>query len=287
MTKTFERLAIAILAGTLSNGVAVAGEQHTKGREATSGTAKDIFYRPQASAPSQPAQRVQSAPLALRYQILLRRGDCVSIVPAGSQFVSGDQFRLMFQSNVDGFAYIFNRGSSGRGHVLFPDPQINAGQNHISAYADCTVPSTGWFEFDRLPGIEELLVFFSSRPLTRLDGPLGGLDGLAVSGTIEQQVWQQVVTTMVETHTTKDIVFVEEGQTVVPTPPLAQRVQPASPPAQRVQPTPPVLGRPSVQLYAQPPQSRPLPNCSPATYVGNVEACPNAQLIHTISLRHN
>lgn len=276
MTKTFEKLAIAILAGTLSSGVAVAGEQHTKGREATSRTAKDIFYRPPASAPSQPAQRVQPAPLALRYQILLRRGDCVSLVPAGSQFVSGDQFRLIFQSNVDGFAYIFNRGSSGRGHVLFPDPQINGGRNHIPAYTDCVVPAAGWFEFDKLPGTEELLVFFSSKPLTRLDG-------LAVSGTIEQQVWQQVVTTMVETHTTKDIVYVEEGQTVVHAPP----------PAQRVQPAPPVPGRPSVHVSAPPQQSRPQPNCSPArwaapcTYVGNVEACPNPQLIHTIRLSHN
>lgn len=265
MTKTLETLAIAILAGTLSGGMAVAGEQRPEGREATSWTAKDIFYRPPASAPSQPA------PLALRYQILLRRGDCVSIVPAGSQFVSGDQFRLIFQSNVDGFAYIFNRGSSGRGHVLFPDPQINGGQNHISAYADCTVPCTGWFEFDRLPGIEELLVFFSSKPMARLDS-------LAVSGTIEQQVWQQVVTTMVETHTTKDIVFVEEGQTVVS----------ASSPAQRVQPAPPAPGRPSMHVSAQPqPNCPPARRAAPCTYVGNVEACPNPQLIHTIRLSHN
>ena len=265
MTKALKRLTIAILAGILPGGVAVADEKDPKGEDAImEKQAKDIFYRPPASAPSQPA------PLALRYQILLRRGDYVSFVPDGFQFVSGDQFRVIFQSNGDGFAYIFNRGSSGQGHVLFPDPQINGGQNHIPAYTDYVVPAAGWYEFDRLPGVEELLVFFSPKPLAQLDGP-------AASGTIEQRAWQQVVTTMVETHADKDIVYVEEGQAVVPAAPPAQRPQPATPA--------PPPDSPLVQPPAQQPQ--PQPNYCPATYVGNVGPSPNPLLIHTIKLRHN
>lgn len=272
MTQTLTKLTIVILAGILSGGVVVADEKDTKGKDArTEQQAKDIFYRPPASAPSQPA------PLALRYQILLRRGDYVSFVPDGFQFVSGDQFRVIFQSNGDGFAYIFNRGSSGQGHVLFPDPQINGGQNHIPAYTDYVVPAAGWYEFDRLPGVEELLVFFSPKPLAQLDG-------LAASGTIEQRVWQQVVTTMVETHAGKDIVYVEEGQTVVPATPPAQWVQPATPA--------PPPDSPSAQTPVQTPvqtpqQPQPQPNYCPATYVGNVGPSPNPLLIHTIKLRHN
>jgi len=235
--------------------------------------AKDIFYRPDPPAPAQPA------PLALRYQILLRRGDYVSFVPERYEFLSGDQFRIIFQSNADGYAYILNRGTSGQGHVLFPHPQINGGQNRIPTHTDYIVPATGWYEFDALPGVEELFIFFSPRRIAQLDRA-------SSSGMIEQRVWQQVVTTMIQTRSKdvkagkiKDIVYVEEGQTVVPAPAPPQRPQ--------TQPTPPPPPQRPQTRPTPPPPPQPMPNYSPATYVGSLRQQRAQLLIHTIRLRHN
>ncbi|MCK4340680.1 MAG: DUF4384 domain-containing protein [Phycisphaerae bacterium] len=270
MTIEPRKVAVAILLATFVVGPAVAqekpkGKQETKkvgadkSMEATGKAekqAKDIFYRPEPPAPQQPA------PLGLRYQILLRRGDYISFVPEGYQFHSGDQFRIVFQANADGYCYIFNRGTSGKGHVLFPDPRINGGRNRIPAHTDYVVPATGWFEFDRLPGTEELFVFFSHKPLHQLDHP-------TASPTIEWTVWQETIGVLIEQRTervksgdTKDIVYVEEGQTVVPQPTLPQPEQPPATPA-------------------------PQPNYSPATYVATQSNNADELLIHTIKLNHN
>lgn len=228
--------------------------------------AKDIFYRPDPPAAQQPA------PLGLNYKILLKRGDMVGFVPEGYQFKSGDQFRIYFQSNSEGYAYIFNRGTSGQGSVLFPDPRINGGQNKIPAYTEYVVPAAGWFEFDAKPGIEELFVFFSAKPLAQLDRPVQ-------QRTIEQTFWQQTVTTMIERRSesiksgkTKDIVYVEGAESV----------------------TPAVAGNPPPAQPAPQPQPQPNPGGGPVTingcasyYVATQTQEPEGFLIHTIKLNHN
>lgn len=42
----------------------------------------------------------------------LKRGELVTFVPEGYQFLSGDQFRIFFEANQEGYAYVFNRGTT-------------------------------------------------------------------------------------------------------------------------------------------------------------------------------
>ncbi len=262
------RIALAVLLGIFAVSTTVAQEalkarQETERRRAAKSTAarkqpkkqaKDIFYRPPPAASQRPT------PIGLRYQILLRRGDYVSFVPEGYQFRSGDQFRVVFQANAEGYCYIFNRGTSGKGHVLFPDPRINGGDNRVPAHTDYVVPGAGWYEFDEMPGIEELFVFFSHESQAQLVKPV-------LSVTIEQTVWQETIGVLIQQHTervecgdTKDIVYVEEGQTVVP-----QSTRP--------------------ELDEQPATFQ--PNYCPATYVATQSSDADELLIHTIKLSHN
>ena len=221
---------------------------------------KDIFYVPEAQPMAAPTP-AQPLELALKYKILLRRGDYVSIVPETFVFTKGDQFRLIFEGNATGHVYIFNKGTSGSGAVLFPDKRINGGHNVIAAHVETVVPGAGWYEFDEKPGTEQLFVFYSPKKLADLEAPVR-------TGEVQETLWQQVVTTMMERRTrsvkagtTKDIVYVEEGQTVVPEAPA-----PATPAA-------PVIAA------AQ-------PNYSTATYVGTQTSEPDGLLIHVIKLNH-
>jgi hypothetical protein len=91
-------------------------------------------------------------------------------VDAGTRFQSGDRVRFAFESNVDGYLYVVQQGSSGRWTVLFPNPRINGGRNVIRRLEPYTVPSDDWFLFDDTPGTEQVFVFLSREALTQLPG---------------------------------------------------------------------------------------------------------------------
>lgn len=144
--------------------------------------AKEIFYaRPQAPPPPR-----NSVSLSLQYKILLKRGDDVAFVPPNFAFLSGDKFRVFFQANQPGYAHLLNRGSGGDVRVLFPSVEINGGSNKIPALVEYAIPSAGWYEFDRRPGEEELLVLFSLKPLESLKEAPGG-------GTISAQEFRDTI----------------------------------------------------------------------------------------------
>lgn len=192
--------------------------------------AKDIFYNP-AEVPVVPGQPPPPQPpvqIALNYRILLWRNCQLYQVPPTFVFRTGDKFRIAFQSNMDGCLNIFHKGSTGKTYKLFPDPRINGGSNQISKYSELVVPSAGWFEFDPVPGPERLYLFLSPKPIGALN--FGGQQ------VIPTATWSQAtapyfkqVKAAQQKGQTKDIVFVDEGQTVTPPPP---------PPGQTVAPPP-------------------------------------------------
>ncbi len=113
-------------------------------------------------------------PMTLRYKIILagKNGD-VREVTDKHRFRSGDRIRLVFEANAQGYLYIFQRGSSGRGQLLFPDRRINEGRNTIEPYRRVsfpppTGPSQGWWEFDENKGEEQIFLFFSPDPIDDL-----------------------------------------------------------------------------------------------------------------------
>ena len=87
-----------------------------------------------------------------------------------TRFTSGDKVRFAFESNVDGYLYVIEEGSSGQWRVLFPNPQINGGTNFIRRAQTYPVPSSAWFVFDEQPGTERLFVLLSKEPMRELPG---------------------------------------------------------------------------------------------------------------------
>jgi hypothetical protein len=111
---------------------------------------------------------VPGVPLGLKYYILLKDRDTIRHVNYHS-FRGGQQIRLVFSSNMDGFIYIIERGSKGTKRLLFPDPRINQGINVLRAYQEYELPADGFFAFDETTGKETLDVFLSPTPLSELD----------------------------------------------------------------------------------------------------------------------
>lgn len=89
---------------------------------------------------------------------------------ASATFRAGDKVRLSFESNVDGYLYVVQQGSSGRWSVLFPSPEINGGRNSVKKAEEYKVPDDGWFEFDENAGVENLFIYFSREPMPSLPG---------------------------------------------------------------------------------------------------------------------
>ncbi|MCI0623120.1 MAG: DUF4384 domain-containing protein [Acidobacteria bacterium] len=110
---------------------------------------------------SSPERRV-----GLKYRILLRSPDCdIREVDPSYTFHSGDKVRLQIESNVDGYLYVLQKGSTGRDQMLFPDPKINGGDNKITRGIQYSVPGNQWYAFDNNPGIERLTVVVSRTPM--------------------------------------------------------------------------------------------------------------------------
>jgi serine/threonine-protein kinase len=112
-----------------------------------------------------------TANTGLKYRLIqqLPSGTEVDVDPS-TTFRSGDRVRFAFESNIDGYLYVMQLGSTGRGTLLFPDPEINGGRNTIKRGQEFMVPNDYWFAFDNNPGVEQIFVVLSKELLTELPG---------------------------------------------------------------------------------------------------------------------
>jgi eukaryotic-like serine/threonine-protein kinase len=143
--------------------------------------ASEAFYRPihdlrrpasPGGAPT-PQAPATASPTGLHYKVLQRRpnGSWTSVDPATTEFRSGDQVRLAFESNVEGYLYVVQQGSSGHWTVLFPSPDLNGGRNQVRAFQEFVFPEPeDPFEFDTTPGRERIFVFLSREPVDAVPG---------------------------------------------------------------------------------------------------------------------
>jgi hypothetical protein len=172
--------------------------------------AKDIFYVADAK-PEAPVTASEPLKLALKYKILWQRGDETQIVADDFAFRKGDRFRIIFEGNATGHIYIFHKGASGKGIVLFPDKRINGGDNGISAHVEAVIPASGWYEFDEKAGVEELIVFYAPKPIK-------GFSEAIASGVVTETVWIHTMSAILSQRKqslnkgmTRDIIYVENG----------------------------------------------------------------------------
>jgi hypothetical protein len=91
-------------------------------------------------------------------------------VDPAKEFQTGDQVRFAFESNIDGYLYVAQQGTSGNWTVLFPNPDINGGRNAVKRKQEYGVPQGDWFRLDPPAGAEKIFVFLSREPLPSLPG---------------------------------------------------------------------------------------------------------------------
>ena len=107
----------------------------------------------------------------LRFR-MIQAGDAdapIDVDPA-KDFQTGDRIRFAFESNINGYLYVAQQGTSGNWTVLFPNPQINGGRNAVDRFKEYEVPQGDWFRFDGPAGTERVFVFLSREPMNTLPG---------------------------------------------------------------------------------------------------------------------
>lgn len=105
--------------------------------------------------------------------ILVQKLDGGLLVPVdpSTEFKAGDQIKIQFQSNFEGFIYVVNIAPSGKRRVLFP--YTEASNNAVSPDQHYDLPPGGdAIEFDAEKGTEVLQVIMSKDRIAYLDAAL-------------------------------------------------------------------------------------------------------------------
>jgi hypothetical protein len=93
------------------------------------------------------------------------------------EFSPGEEIKVALESNMRGYVYLVNFGSSGKTRVIFPNAR--AGESHlIEPYRQRIIPSTYDIGFDEHTGTESFRVFVSRRPVAFLEAAVHRRDGL-------------------------------------------------------------------------------------------------------------
>jgi hypothetical protein len=94
----------------------------------------------------------------------------VAINPANHSFKAGDEIRIKFQSNFDGYVYFINITPKGEKAVFYPDIEFKNNSNIIRSGREYLLPSSDVFEFDaEEKGIEVIQVVISRQPIAFLE----------------------------------------------------------------------------------------------------------------------
>lgn len=99
--------------------------------------------------------------------------------PAAHTFKKGDQLRIKFRSNFDGFVYFVNIDPSGDKSVIYPDLGFKDHQNQIRADTDYRLPGEDILKFeDEVKGTEILQVIMARQPVSFLEDAIKNAHGV-------------------------------------------------------------------------------------------------------------
>ncbi|HEX8351570.1 MAG TPA: DUF4384 domain-containing protein [Pyrinomonadaceae bacterium] len=108
-------------------------------------------------------------PLALGFTMFMKDDDDrLTFVEPTREFKTGDRIAIAFETNADGYLYMFNAsGGSKTLDMVFPDALVEDGANALRAHTYVTFPSdvNQGIEFTDPPATEHLFVVFSREPL--------------------------------------------------------------------------------------------------------------------------
>ncbi len=141
-----------------------------------------------APAPSVQIEQSGNSGLGIGYTLFKKNinGEFVR-VSTEERFRSGDSVRLLVETNLDGYLYIFSRENGKAPMLLFPNAHVQGGNNYLKAHKAFWLPEEGEIEFDGNPAEETLTLLFSERPLPNFV-PSPSLDGVAVDAKLYDEV---------------------------------------------------------------------------------------------------
>jgi hypothetical protein len=97
-------------------------------------------------------------------------GGLVPVDPS-SEFKAGDQIKIQFQSNFEGYIYVVNIEPGGKRKLLFPSPEATDNSVRPEERYDIP-PGTAAIEFDNEKGTEVLQVIMTRGRIPYLDAAL-------------------------------------------------------------------------------------------------------------------
>jgi hypothetical protein len=111
---------------------------------------------------------------AMRVVILKEEGGGLVPIDPSRSFTKGDQIKVSFQSNFQGYVYIINVTPGGKKCVLFP---YGTEPNSISSGQRYDLPKNGTIEFDEEKGTEVLQVIMARERIPYFDAAVKDTDG--------------------------------------------------------------------------------------------------------------
>jgi hypothetical protein len=107
---------------------------------------------------------------AMRFVLLKSEDNSFVPVSPRQEFKSGDEVKLSFESNFEGYIYVVNVDQDGKKCLIFPyTGEMN---NKIKLDQSYTLPRGATWKFDENKGTEVLQVIMSREPVSFLDEAL-------------------------------------------------------------------------------------------------------------------
>lgn len=135
------------------------------------------------SADRKPSQKNNTEASRARGLFISKKSDAMSVVvlkvaggnlvpvDPGSEFKAGDQIKIQFQSNFEGYIYVVNIAPNGKRCVLFPYTQES--NNSVTPDQRYDLPPGGdAIEFDKDKGTEVLQIIMAHDRIAYLDAAL-------------------------------------------------------------------------------------------------------------------
>ncbi|HWR57322.1 MAG TPA: DUF4384 domain-containing protein [Thermodesulfovibrionales bacterium] len=93
----------------------------------------------------------------------------------GDTLKSGDQFKIHFMTDNDGYVYVINFDSSGKVQTIFPHPDIGSDNKVRARQRYVLPPSKKWYFLDEVKGKETMYIIAVPFPIRNLDALLSDL----------------------------------------------------------------------------------------------------------------
>jgi hypothetical protein len=164
-TRRSRRRPTAATAKTSTATTTTASSMETSPGKTTEKTEGDIAKKPAASQP-----------IGVGLTLFMRDSNGLAVrVDPNHDFHKGDRVRVLLETNVDGYLYVFNTTDGGDPVMIYPDVQLDEAGNFMQAHVPFEIPSSlasderlRWFRFDEHAGTERLYFVFTREPLPEI-----------------------------------------------------------------------------------------------------------------------